>query len=107
ALMLTTKLARKARSVGVEPDRATPDETRAAWAAITSGASGTEQHADDPLASDAAELSEAVGEILFVVATLAQRVGIDAELALRHRALLLRSEVRAAEGVPEQEFRVR
>jgi hypothetical protein len=44
-----------------------------------------------------------VGELLFAVANLAQRLGIDAEQALRDRALSLRAHILAAEGVPEDQ----
>jgi len=36
------------------------------------------------------------------VAVVAQRLGVDPEQALRRRASVLRAEVRAAEGVPEE-----
>jgi MazG family protein len=107
ALMLTTKLARKARTVGVE-STATPHEIAVALASLTAWvADSDEPQADDPLSGNAEDLSRSVGELLFAVATLAQRAGVDAELALRHRALSLRDEVRAAEGVPNQEFHLR
>ena len=38
------------------------------------------------------------------VATLAQRVGVDPEQALRERALSLRADILAAEGVPDPEM---
>ena len=59
---------------------------------------------DDPLAGQADELSTQVGELLFAVANLAQRLGVDAEQALRDRALALRADILAAEGVPDQEI---
>jgi tetrapyrrole methylase family protein/MazG family protein len=104
ALLLTTKLARKAGSVGMEPSRSGLEDVRAAWTALVSAASARQPDSDDPLDAETTELSDVVGELLFVVATLAQRAGVDAELALRRRALTLRAEVRAAEGVPNQEF---
>ena len=45
-----------------------------------------------------------MGELLFAVANLAQRLGVDAEQALRDRALALRADILAAEGVPDQEM---
>ena len=48
-----------------------------------------------------------VGDVLYAVANLAQRVGVDAEQALRDRALSLRAEILGAEGVPDQENRNR
>ena len=50
------------------------------------------------------EFAGEVGALLFAVATLAQRVGVDPEQALRERALSLRAEILAAEGVPEAEM---
>ena len=44
-----------------------------------------------------------VGGLLFAVSTLAQRLGVDAEQALRERALALRAEILAAEGVPDEQ----
>ncbi|HTX62668.1 MAG TPA: hypothetical protein VMD28_03465, partial [Acidimicrobiales bacterium] len=70
-------------------------------------AAQNEPHPDDPLAGEGGELEREVGEVLFAVATLAQRVGVDAEQALRARALSLRADIRAAEGVPDQENRNR
>jgi tetrapyrrole methylase family protein / MazG family protein len=103
ALMLTSKLARKARAVGLEPD----DEAGARAAAarldeLSARAASEEPHPDDPLDSGAGDAARAVGELLFAVATLAQRVGVDAEQALRERALSLRADILAAEGVPDQ-----
>ena len=60
-----------------------------------------------PSTDGADELSRQVGECLFVVASLAQRLGVDAEQALRDRALSLRDEIVAAEGVPNDEKRNR
>ena len=73
-------------------------------ASLTRLAHGVQPSADDPLSSEADELSEQVGELLFVVANLAQRLGVDAEQALRARALALRAEILAAEGVPDQDI---
>jgi tetrapyrrole methylase family protein/MazG family protein len=103
ALMLTTKLARKARSVGLEPDDATAEEAGAGLAALARHAGASDPQADDPLAGDGAEAQAAVGEILFTVATLAQRLGVDAEQALRDRARTLRDDILRAEGVPEDQ----
>jgi NTP pyrophosphatase (non-canonical NTP hydrolase) len=54
------------------------------------------------LAGQADEMLGQVGELLFAVATLAQCLGVDAEQALRERALALRADILAVEGVPEQ-----
>ena len=101
ALMLTTKLARKARAVGVEPDNAGAARAAEALAALTRRAEGTDPQADDPLSSDGGDLQAQLGEVLFAVANLAQRLGVDAEQALRDRALSLRADILEAEGVPE------
>jgi tetrapyrrole methylase family protein/MazG family protein len=101
ALMLTEKLARKARSVGLEPagaDEVTP--AAGALGRLAEAAAKADPHPDDPLSPDASELERAVAECLYVVANLAQRLGIDAEHALRERALRLRDDIVAAEGVP-------
>jgi tetrapyrrole methylase family protein/MazG family protein len=103
ALMLTTKLARKARAIGVEPEDAGPGQTARALAALTRRAEGTDPQADDPLSGDGGDLQAQVGELLFAVANLAQRLGIDAEQALRDRAVSLRAHILAAEGVPEDQ----
>ncbi len=103
ALMLASKLARKARSVGVEPEGVTGAQAMAALAWLTQRAGGSEPQADDPLSRDADDVSGEVGQLLFVVANLAQRLGVDAEQALRDRALSLRAQIRAAEGVPNDQ----
>ena len=103
ALMLTTKLARKARAVGVEPYRS--GDTGAAATALEAlgrRAADAAPAADDPLAGQTDGLHEQVGELLFAVANLAQRLGVDAEQALRDRTLALRADILAAEGVPDQ-----
>ena len=105
ALMLSNKLARKARSVGLDPGSGEEGPSAAADAvrALAERAASAESHPDDPLADDAVDVGAAVGEILFVVADLAQRLGVDAEQALRARALTLRDDVIAAESVPDRE----
>jgi tetrapyrrole methylase family protein/MazG family protein len=102
ALMLTAKLARKARSVGLEPPGADEiDPAVASLERLGEAARKAAPHPDDPLSPDAADLGEAVAECLYVVANLAQRLGIDAEQVLRERALQLRAAILRAEGVPE------
>jgi MazG family protein len=104
ALMLTSKLARKARSVGLEPED--PNGVRDASARLTElsecPATAT-PHADDPLDPRRSDVEGDVGALLFAVATLAQRLGVDPEQALRERALSLRTAILAAEGVPDPE----
>jgi tetrapyrrole methylase family protein/MazG family protein len=103
ALMLANKLARKARSIGLEPLPHGGDAPHELFASLTLQAATAELHPDDPLSREAEEQRHLVGEVLFVVADLAQKLGVDAEQALRARALALREAVVAAEGVPEQE----
>ena len=101
--MLTTKLARKARAVGLEPDGAPDGQAAMTLAALTRRAEETDPQADDPLAGDGGQVQAALGELLFTVANLAQRLGVDAEQALRDRALSLRAAILQVEGVPEDE----
>jgi tetrapyrrole methylase family protein / MazG family protein len=103
ALMLATKLARKARAVGLEPDEGPAEETARVLAMLTRRAQGTDPQSDDPLSRDAGVLQAELGELLFAVANLAQRLGVDAEQALRDRALALRADILEAEGVPEDQ----
>ena len=103
ALMLTTKLARKARAVGVEPDDIHDGQAALTLAALTARAGEADPQADDPLTADGGDTQVAVGQLLYAVANLAQRLGVDAEQALRDRALSLRADILAAEGVPEAE----
>ena len=103
ALMLATKLARKGHAAGVEPQGVHVDETARLLAALSRHADGSDPQPDDPLSTDGGVMQEAVGELLFAVANLAQRLGVDAEQALRSRALSLRADILAAEGVPEDQ----
>jgi tetrapyrrole methylase family protein/MazG family protein len=104
ALMLANKLARKARSVGLEPVTPADDaELAGRVAELSATAAGAAPHPDDPLGADNERAERLVGDVLFVVADLAQRLGIDAEQALRARALQLRGAVMKAEGVPEDQ----
>lgn len=109
ALMLTTKLARKARGVGVEPEDVSAgadtglDAAATMLAALSRRAAAADPKADDPLEGDGGATQEAVGALLYDIATLAQRLGVDAEQALRARALVLRAAILEAEGVPKGE----
>ncbi|HEY6472313.1 MAG TPA: MazG family protein [Acidimicrobiales bacterium] len=103
ALMLANKLTRKARAIGLEPDAESGGEALGALAALTGLAEGSDPGPDDPLATVGADLHATVGEVLFAVANLAQRLGVDAEQALRDRALSLRTDILEAEGVPEDQ----
>jgi tetrapyrrole methylase family protein / MazG family protein len=103
ALMLATKLARKARAVGFEASAVHGVDVSSALAALSARAARAEPRPDDPLTDGAIELEREVGELLFDVAILALRVGVDAEQALRSRALALREDIRAREGVPDED----
>jgi tetrapyrrole methylase family protein / MazG family protein len=103
SLMLAAKLARKARSVGLEPSGSAEATPAQMLAALTERASAAVQQPDDPLSSTAEAERRLVGELLFAVAELAQKVGVDAEQALRAQALALRDTIVAAEGVPDRE----
>jgi uncharacterized protein YabN with tetrapyrrole methylase and pyrophosphatase domain len=97
-LMLADKLARKARSVGLDPGGAR--DVLAALEALLDAAP-SDRHPDHPRAEES-EIDRRVGELLFSVADLAQRSGIDAEQALRAYAFTWRDEIMAAEGLPEE-----
>jgi MazG family protein len=99
ALVYASKLARKARSVGVEPHDPAAGEAAADLAALTRLAERATPHPDDPLVRDE-RVERQIGDLLFAIVNLAQRVGVDAEQALRERALVLRDDIRRAEGVP-------
>lgn len=103
ALMLTGKLARKARSVGVEPEDATGEQAAVALDSLVRRAARSELEAAGPRSGEADDAQREVGQLLFTVAYLAQRLGVDAEQALRDRALSLRAQILAAEGVPDDQ----
>ena len=101
SLVYASKLARKARSVGVEPHG--PDAGGAAatdFSALARLAEHAMPHPDDPLVRDE-RVERQIGDLLFAIVNLAQRLGVDAEQALRERALMLRDDIRRAEGVPD------
>ncbi len=103
ALVFTSKLARKARAVGVEPY----DPKASSAGGVGADRAGAAGRACDAARRRparprrAATSSGSVGDLLFAVVNLAQRVGVDAEQALRDRASMLRGEIRRAEGVPD------
>ena len=101
ALMLTSKLARKARSVGLEPGATSAEQAAAVLASLTRRARDGDPRPDDPLSGETGDVFKEVGALLFAVSILAQQFGVDAEQALRVRALTLRAEILAAEGVPD------
>jgi tetrapyrrole methylase family protein / MazG family protein len=101
ALLLSTKLQRKAISVGlVDPvltaDGASLSERVGRLALGTRHE--TLQSADAALDVDAGDDEAAVGELLFAVANLSRRLGIDPEQALRTRALRFRDSIRIEEA---------
>ena len=102
ALMLANKLGRKARSVGLEP-RGPDAESPEQLLVHATRHIAISLHPDDPLSKDATTQTQLMGELLFAIADLAQRLGVDAEQALRARVLDLRDAIVATEGVPEQE----
>jgi tetrapyrrole methylase family protein/MazG family protein len=100
ALVYASKLARKARSVGVEPQDRDASGAAADLAALARRAERSKPHPDDPLVRDE-RVERQIGDLLFAIVNIAQRVGVDAEQALRERALVLRDDIRRAEGVPD------
>jgi tetrapyrrole methylase family protein / MazG family protein len=101
ALLLSTKLQRKAISVGM------PDPVHSADATplgqllkATEGAADAraETGSDDTLDGENPALTHQVGELLFGVANLARRLSIDPEQALRGRALRYTAQIQATEA---------
>jgi tetrapyrrole methylase family protein/MazG family protein len=95
ALLLATKLQRKATSVGLVATEA--DLAQRLAALERQGAEGRDG-ADDALADGVGANEQAVGELLFAVADLSRRLGIDPEQALRSVALTFRDRVVAQEA---------
>jgi tetrapyrrole methylase family protein/MazG family protein len=101
ALMLSTKLQRKALGVGLSvPDvggaaAALPEQV--AVLAQSLAPAGAEE-ADAPLAPDAARAEALVGDLLFALADLSRRLGVDPEQALRARARAFRDSIVAREA---------
>jgi ATP diphosphatase len=100
ALLLSTKLQRKALSIGMSGpgvgEVGTELETGIA-ALVRRQVNPTAATADATLAGGDDGSGRLVGEVLFEVAGVARRLGIDPELALRSRALALRDGVVARE----------
>jgi tetrapyrrole methylase family protein / MazG family protein len=105
ALMLSTKLQRKALGVGLgAPDvgaaaAALPRQVAALAQSLAAGAG----EADAPLAPDAARAEELVGDLLFALADLSRRLGVDPEQALRARARDFRDRIVAKEAETDAE----
>jgi XTP/dITP diphosphohydrolase len=104
ALLLSTKLQRKAVSVGL--DDPLLDEDAGALAERLTALDRTGQQADrsspDAVLSDDGDAGHAVGDLLFAVANLSRRVGVDPEQALRARALAFRDSILEREAAPSE-----
>ena len=100
ALMLTTKLARKARAVGLEPLAARRDGPSTPWPlssaapAVLSRVPTTRWPAPPTTSSERWATSSSPWR------WLAQRLGIDPEQALRDRALALRADIAPRRASP-------
>ncbi len=104
ALLLSTKLQRKAMSVGM-PDPVLANDVTTLVALLEStnraATSNPSTGADDTLDSENASAVRQIGELLFGVANLARRLSIDPEQALRDRALAYTAQIQATEAVPK------
>jgi len=101
ALLLSTKLQRKALSVGLSqpgPGEAGTDLAARIAALVRREVDPAAAAADATLGGADEETGRLVGDVLFEVADVARRLGIDPELALRSRALAFREGVVAREG---------
>ena len=101
ALLLSTKLQRKALSVGMAaagPGVIGPDLVTRVAALARREVDPAATTADATLAGADEANGRLVGEVLFDVADVARRLGIDPELALRARALAFRDGVVAREA---------
>jgi len=102
ALMLTNKLQRKALSVGLEPSGGTEIGRKIQADIALLALKATFQDAPEPDAPDGDDVADAVqlvGTVLLGVVDIARRLGVDAEQALRTRALSLRQSILNSEGV--------
>jgi tetrapyrrole methylase family protein/MazG family protein len=100
ALSLSTKLARKALSVGLTepgPNQSGSDLMAQVATLMSSEAEPRLEAADAPLEPGDVDRELLVGDVLFELANLARRLGVDPELALRARALALRDRIVARE----------
>jgi tetrapyrrole methylase family protein/MazG family protein len=100
ALLLSTKLQRKALSVGMSDPRsggAGTDLAARVAALVGREVDPTTATADAALRGADEETARLLGDVLFGVADVARRLGIDPELALRSRALAFRDGVVARE----------
>jgi MazG family protein len=100
ALLLSTKLQRKGISVDVrlpdiDADGASVVQRIVALAGALAPADGVES--DAPLRIDGETTELLVGDLLFDLANLSRRLGIDPEQALRASALAFRDKIVASE----------
>jgi tetrapyrrole methylase family protein / MazG family protein len=94
ALLLSTKLQRKALSVGLPGlDGVAPDFEDSVRALADRPVDPLSEQAEATTPDRSADAERLVGDILFEVANLARRLGVDPELALRWRALAQRDEI--------------
>jgi len=94
ALLLSTKLQRKALSVGLSGlDQVASDFEANVVALAGRSVDPRREHAEATSPDRSADTERLVGAVLFEVANLARRLGVDPELALRWRALVLRDEI--------------
>ncbi len=101
ALLLTTKLQRKAISVGLPGLATTPPDLGPHVAELARLEPDPDSgRADATLREESDDTERRVGAVLFDLANLARRLGVDPELALRWRALALRDDVVAREAGP-------
>jgi MazG family protein len=101
ALLLSTKLQKKALSVGMAgpaPREAGTDLEARVAALVGREVDPQAGTADATLKGADEETARLLGDVLFGVADVARRLGIDPELALRSRALSFRDGVVAREG---------
>lgn len=94
ALLLSTKLQRKALSVGLPGlDQVAPDFEARVAAMAGRVVDPRNDHAEATAPERSADTERLIGDVLFEVANVARRLGVDPELALRWRALALRDEI--------------
>jgi tetrapyrrole methylase family protein / MazG family protein len=95
ALLLSTKLQRKALSVGLDAFDAGPTEDLAMQLTELTRMEGDPKlgAAEATLSANSDENEQRIGALLFGLANLARRLGVDPELALRRRALAWRDQV--------------
>ena len=102
--MLTTKLARKARAVGLEPDDAGAGRAALTLAALTRRAEGTDPQADDPLAGDGGDIASCT----WATCSSPWRTWPSGSASMRSRRCATvhcrcARDILAAEGVPEDQ----